>query len=335
MPVSPAHGSGAPSACVTGTGSYLPQRILTNQELEEWVETTDEWIRSRTGICERRIASAEETTSDLAVHAARRALEGAGRAAEEVELLVLATSTPDYLLPSTACVVQGKLGAHCPAFDVMAVCSGFVYALDVAWRYLTSGAVGSALVIGAETYSRILNWQDRTTCVFFGDGAGAVLLGQGPPGHGLLASSLHADGKAYDVIWVPAGGARQPATTPDLDPAALCFHMDGPLVWEFATEALPACVRSCLSQCHLTPRDIDLLVPHQANATILAEGARKLGLANERVYSNLDRYGNTSAASVPIALDEAAQGGKIQAGDLVTLVGYGGGLTWGACALRW
>jgi len=321
---------------VAGTGSYLPPKVVTNFDLEKMVDTTDEWIVTKTGIRERRVVEDGVCTSDLGVEAAERALEDAGMDAEDVDLIVLATSSPDVVLPSTACIIQGKLGAvNAAAFDVMGVCAGFVYALDVGSKYVADGTCDNALIIGAEAYSRIINWRDRTTCVFFGDGAGACVLGETEEGKGVLASYLRADGAGRRVIQVPAGGSEMPVTHELIDRALQYFHMDGRAVWNFAIRAVPDAVRQVLRRCRLRVEDVDLLVAHQSNINIIKAGMEALGLPMEKTYTNLDRYGNTAAASIPIALDEARRKGKVEDGDLVVLAGYGAGLAWGANAVRW
>ena len=309
---------------IVGTGSYLPPRIVTNQELATRVDTTDEWIVSRTGIRQRHIADERQTSSDLALEAARAALAAAGTTAGDLDLIIVATSTPDYVFPSTACLLQAKLGVRgCAAFDVQAVCSGFVYALAVADSFLRSGQSRNALVIGAEVFSRILDWNDRATCVLFGDGAGAVVL-RADERPGVHASVLHADGSQAGILAVPGnvcGGkiVGSPFLT-----------MDGPAVFKFAVRVLDEVAREILARCGMEIKDVDWLIPHQANVRILDATAKRLGLPAEKVVVTVDRHGNTSAASVPLALDLALRDGRIKRGHKVMLQGVGGGFTWGA-----
>jgi 3-oxoacyl-[acyl-carrier-protein] synthase III len=309
---------------IVGTGSYLPPRVVTNHELATRVDTTDEWIVSRTGIRQRHIADERQTSSDLALEAARAALAAAGTTAGDLDLIIVATSTPDYVFPSTACLLQAKLGVRgCAAFDVQAVCSGFVYALAVADSFVRSGQSRNALVIGAEVFSRILDWNDRATCVLFGDGAGAVVL-RADERPGVHASVLHADGSQAGILAVPGnvcGGkiVGSPFLT-----------MDGPAVFRFAVRVLDEVARETVARCGMQLGDIDWLIPHQANVRILDATAKRLGLPAEKVIITVDRHGNTSAASVPLALDLAVRDGRIKRGHKVMLQGVGGGFTWGA-----
>jgi len=320
---------------IAGTGSYLPPKVMTNQDWTKYVETSDEWIFSKTGIKERRIAEPDVCTSDLAVKAAEAALKDTGVTAEELDLIILATSSPDIPLSATAPIVQAKLGAaNAGAFDVGNVCSGFVYALEAGAR-MGTGGLKNVLVVGAETYSRILNWGDRTTCVFFGDGAGAVVLSEAEKSAGVLGSYLRADGRGCKVIEIPAGGVMMPVTHEVIDKGLQYLFMDGKAVWDFATVALPEAVRAVLKKCDLTVEDVGLIVPHQSNVNIIKFSMDALGLPMEKAYVNLNRVGNTAGASIPIALDEAAREGRIRKGDIVVTVGYGGGLAWGANAIRW
>jgi len=314
---------------IAGTGRYLPQRILTNHELAERVATSDEWIRSRTGICQRHIAADDEKTSDLAFFAARAALASASLAPADVDLIVVATTTPDMVFPSTACILQAKLGARGgPAFDVQAVCSGFVYALAIADRMVASGLARNALVVGAEIYSRILNWNDRGTCVLFGDGAGAVVIVPSAT-PGILSAHLHADGHYKDILCVPGQVSRGAITgTPFL-------HMDGHAVFKFAVKVLADVAREALEANAKTVADIDWLIPHQANIRIMAATAKKLELSDKKVISTVDAHANTSAASIPLALDVAVRDGRIREGQHLMLVGVGGGFTWGSVFVRW
>jgi 3-oxoacyl-[acyl-carrier-protein] synthase-3 len=313
---------------VSGTGSALPRRQVTNAELASTVDTTDEWIVERTGIRNRYIASDGETTGSLATDAARRALESAGIDATEIGLIVLATATPDQTFPSTATKVQAALGIDdCVAFDVHAVCTGFLYALSVADSMLRSGNADKALVIGAETFSRILDWEDRATCVLFGDGAGALVLSAQESGDGILATKLHADGRHNDLLFVDGG----PSTTGTVGK----LRMKGREVFRHAVVNLAQVLNEVLSSAGLTAADVDWVVPHQANARILDATAKKLGLPSEKVVVTVDRHANTSAASVPLAFDTAIRDGRIKRGDIVVLEAMGGGFTWGAAALRY
>ena len=319
---------------ITGTGSYLPPNRLTNAQLAaqlaaRGVETSDEWIVARTGIEARHFAAPDVTSSDLGVEAARRAIEAAGLQAADIDLIIVATSTPDMVFPSAACILQHKLGiAGCPAFDLQAVCSGFVYALTVADAMIKTGAASRALVIGAEVFSRILDFSDRTTCVLFGDGAGAVVL-EASQEPGILASDLHADGQHVGILCVPgqvSGG--QVVGSPLLT-------MDGQAVFKLAVGVLESAARATLAKACLTEADIDWLIPHQANLRIMRSTAKKLNLPLEKLIVTVDQHGNTSAASIPLALDEAVRSGKVKKGDLLMLEGVGGGFTWGAVLLRY
>jgi 3-oxoacyl-[acyl-carrier-protein] synthase-3 len=314
---------------IAGTGSYLPARVVTNAELARRVDTSDEWVRSRTGICQRYIAADNEKTSDLALAASRRALEAAGLAPGDVDLIVVATTTPDMIFPSTACILQAKLGTHRgAAFDVQAVCSGFVYALALADGMVKSGAARNALVVGAEIYSRILDWNDRGTCVLFGDGAGAVVLVPSAT-PGILSSHLHADGQYRDILSVPGGVANGAiAGRPFL-------QMDGSAVFKFAVRVLSEVAHEALDANRLAPENIDWLIPHQANIRIMDATMKKLGLPHERMVSTVAQHANTSAASIPLALDVAVRDGRIRAEQHVMLVGVGGGFTWGSVLVRW
>jgi len=314
---------------ITGTGRYLPARVVTNNELAERVATSDEWIRTRTGIHQRHIAANDEETSDLALHASRAALAAAALAPADVDLIIVATTTPDVVFPSTACILQAKLGAHGgPAFDVQAVCSGFVYALAIADSMVSGGLARNALVVGAEIYSRILDWKDRSTCVLFGDGAGAVvLLPSDAPG--ILSAHLHADGHYKDILCVP-GQIKRGAVS-----GAPFVHMDGHAVFKFAVKVLAEVASEALAANGKTTADVDWLIPHQANIRIMDATAKKLGIAPARVISTVDVHANTSAASIPLALDVAVRDGRIRAGDHLMLVGVGGGFTWGSVFVRW
>jgi 3-oxoacyl-[acyl-carrier-protein] synthase-3 len=309
---------------ITGTGSYLPPRVVTNDELAARLDTSDEWIRSRTGIARRHIADKSQASSDLALEASRRALEAAGTDAGRIDLIVVATSTPDYVFPSSACLLQAKLGAKgCAAFDVQAVCSGFVYALATADSFLKNGVYKNALVVGAEVFSRILDWNDRGTCVLFGDGAGAVVLtADSKPG--IHASVLHADGSQVDLLSVPGNVSNGCVV------GSPFLQMNGQGVFKFAVKVLDEVARETVAAAGMTLQDIDWLIPHQANVRILDATARKLGLPPEKLVVTVDHHANTSAASVPLALDEFVRAGKIRAGHRVMMQGVGGGFTWGA-----
>jgi 3-oxoacyl-[acyl-carrier-protein] synthase-3 len=322
---------------IIGTGSYLPQTVWTNEDLiTKGLETTDEWVFQRTGIKKRHIAATDEATSDLAVKAALRAMEAAGIAANEIDLIVLATSSPDMIQPSTAAIVQGKLGAvNAAAFDVGAVCAGFVYAMVTAVGMMRGFAqYKKVLVIGAETYSRILDWKDRTTCVFFGDGAGAVVLSE-TKAPGYLSHFVMNDGTGAEVIKFPAGGSRLPASAQTLMDGLHSFQMDGKKVWDFAIRAMPDAVRKSCEYAGCDTTDIDLLISHQANINIIQKSMEALGLPMEKTHVTIRETANTSGASIPIALDFAVKAGKLKKNDLLALVGFGGGLSWGSMLLKW
>ncbi len=319
-----------PHSRIVGTGRYLPAAALTNDDLvRRGVETSDEWVRTRTGIAQRHVAAEGESTSDLALAASREALSAAGLAAADVDLIVVATTTPDMVFPSTACILQDKLGARGgPAFDVQAVCSGFVYALTIADGMLKTGAARNALVVGAEIYSRILDWSDRKTCVLFGDGAGAVVLAPSDR-PGLVATRLHADGSHRGMLCVP-GQVRNGAVWGDP-----FVHMDGQAVFKFAVRVLTEVADEALAAASMARSSIDWLVPHQANRRIMDATAKRLEVPHERVVVTVDRHANTSAASIPLALDEAVRDGRIRAGQHVMMLGVGGGFTWGSALVRW
>ncbi|HEX8738956.1 MAG TPA: beta-ketoacyl-ACP synthase III [Casimicrobiaceae bacterium] len=314
---------------IAATGRYLPRQVLTNVELSERVNTSDAWIRERTGIAQRHIAAPGEQTSDLALAAAREALAAASMQASDVDLVIVATTSPDMVFPSTACILQDKLGVHGgPAFDVQAVCSGFVYALAIADRMVADGMARNALVVGAEIYSRILDWSDRSTCVLFGDGAGAVVLVPSAT-PGIVSSHLHADGRYRNILCVP-GQVQSGAVT-----GTPFVQMDGPGVFKFAVRVLAEVALEALSANGMTAAAVDWLIPHQANVRIMDATARKLGIPPERVVSTVDLHANTSAASIPLALDVAVRDGRIVSGQHVLLLGVGGGFTWGSVLLRW
>lgn len=322
---------------ITGTGYYVPSKTLTNKDLTKMVNTTEEWIFGKVGVKERHIADQTEATSDLALYASLDALRDAKTQADEIDLIVLATSTPDMIQPSTAAILQGKLGAvNSAAFDVGAVCAGFVYALSVAYSMLYANKnYRKALVIGAETYSRILDWTDRNTCVFFGDGAGAVVLSKNDASDGIKNYFIKNDGRGASVIKFLAGGSRYPASSDTLEKNMHRFEMQGKIVWDFATKYCPIAVEKVISEAGLKNKDIDLLISHQANINIIKSSMNSLGLGMEKTYTNLDKYGNTSGASIPIALAEADDKGLLHKGDNVVLVGFGGGLSYGALYLKW
>ena len=324
------------AAHISGWGRYAPARVLTNDELSRMVDTSEEWIQQRTGILERRVAGSDETTASMSLRAARAALDVAELDPRKVELIIVATVTPDYVFPSTACLVQDALGARSAgAFDLSAGCSGFVYALSVAADLIVAGRYDNALVIGAETLSRITDWSDRDTCVLFGDGAGALVLqASGAPG-GVLASVLGADGSGGDLLKLPAGGSVHPATIETVNQRQHYIHMDGREVFRFATRAMPEATREVVKLVGLKVEDIALFVPHQANGRIIQSAVRALGIPPDRVFTNLARYGNTSSASVPMALAEAIDEGRVQKGDLVVCASFGAGLAWAATAIEW
>ena len=320
-------------ARIAGTGSYLPEKVLTNADLAEFVDTSDEWIVSRTGIRERHVAAEGETTGDLAYHAAVRALEAAGVDASELDLIVLGTTTPDLIFPSTACLLQHRLGANgCPAFDVNAACSGFIYALSVADKFIRSGAAKTALVVGAETLTRMLDWSDRSTCVLFGDGAGAVVL-KADSEAGILSTHLHADGGKKELLWNPVGVSA--GFKLDEPNAGVKVMMTGNEVFKHAVKALDSVVEETLEANGLDRHEIDWLIPHQANLRIIEATAKRLDMPMDRVVVTVDKHGNTSSGSVPLALDAAVREGKIQRGQLVLLEAFGGGFTWGSALLRY
>jgi 3-oxoacyl-[acyl-carrier-protein] synthase III len=321
-----------PYARLIGTGSYLPERVLTNAELAQRVDTSDEWIRERTGIAQRHVAAEGETTGDLAYEAALRALDAAGVKASEIELIVLGTTTPDIIFPSTACLVQHRLGANgCAAFDVNAACSGFIYALGIANQFIRAGTVKTALVIGAETLTRMLDWDDRGTCVLFGDGAGAAVL-RADSEPGVLSTHLHADGGYKHLLYNPVGVS---AGFRDEKNHGVRVLMAGNEVFKVAVKTLDAVVEETLAANNLDKSAIDWLIPHQANLRIISATAKRLAMPMERVVVTVDRHGNTSAASVPLALDEAIRSGKVQRGELLLLEAFGGGFTWGSALLRY
>lgn len=320
---------------ILGTGSSVPEKVVTNFDLERVVETSDEWITTRTGIKERRIAAPSETTSTFALLASQKALESARVSPEELDCIIVATVTPDMLFPSTACILQHALGAkNAFAFDLEAGCTGFVYALAVAEKYLLAEGKGKALVVGAETLSKIVDWQDRATCVLFGDGAGAAVLGLDDR-PGILATYLGADGGGAHLLELPAGGSRMPASLETVNQRLHYIKMNGNEVFKFAVRVVEEASLKVLAKAQKTVDDVHLFIPHQANIRIIQSAAKRLGIPEEKIFVNVDRYGNTSAASIPIALDEALRLQRIREGDVVLLVGFGAGLTWGAALIEW
>jgi len=314
----------------------VPPRVLTNFDLARMVDTSDEWIRTRTGIVERHIAAPEVATSDLALDAGRPALERAGLAAQELDLVIVATVTPDMQFPATACIVQDRLGAsRAGALDIEAGCSGFVYAVSLASQAIATGMCANALVIGAETLSRVVDWSDRAYCVIPGDGAGAAVLRPAPPGRGLLSFVLGADGSGADLLKMAAGGSRLPATAETIKQGLHYAYMDGQEIFRFAVSVVGDLATECLDRAGLTLADVDLIIPHQANARIIEACAKRMSAPQEKWVCNVDRYGNTSAASIPIALAECVEAGRLAEGDLVLLIAFGAGLTYAAAAIRW
>ena len=321
---------------IAGVGSYVPERILTNADLEKMVSTSDEWIVTRTGIRERRIAAPDQFTSDMATIAAQRAMAQAGITADQIDLIIVATVTPDMPFPSTACLVQHKLGAtRAAAFDLEAACSGFIYALEVGQQFIMSRTYDTVLVIGADKLSAITDWQDRNTCVLFGDGAGAAIMQNRPHCHGLLTAVMGADGGKADLLSLPGGGSRSPASHSTVDGRLHYLRMEGREVFKNAVNAMLTASREALGRCELEVGHLKLIIPHQANRRIIDALGERMGARPDQVFANLDKYGNTSAASVAIALDEAVHQGRIQRGDLVMMVAFGGGLTWGAAIIEW
>jgi 3-oxoacyl-[acyl-carrier-protein] synthase-3 len=317
---------------VIGSGGYLPEKVMTNADLEKMVDTSDEWIVSRSGVRERRIAADGEHTVDLAEHATRRAIETAGIDVRDIDLIVVATTTPDQVFPSTACLLQKRLGIHgCPAFDVQAVCTGFVYALDVADKFVRTNSAECALVVGAETFSRIIDWTDRNTCVLFGDGAGAVLL-KAADKPGIISSHLHADGQYTELLEVPAGVSKSYDKVINGEAYVI---MGGAEVFKVAVKRLGSIVDETLEANNMKKSDVTWLVPHQANIRIITATAKKLGLSMDHVVVTIDRHGNTSAASIPLAFDEAVRDGRIKRGDTVLMEAFGGGFTWGSVLLNY
>lgn len=324
------------NAGILGTGFYVPEKIMTNADLEKIVETSDEWIVERTGIKERRIAEDNQPMSDLALRAAKDALADAGVAAEDLDLIIVATLTSDRIIPSTACMIQNLLGAkHAAAFDLSAACSGFAYAASVAAQFIETGAYKKALVIGAETLSKYINWEDRNTCVLFGDGAGAAVLGQVEEGYGILSFDLGSDGSGGDAIQIPSSGSLMPVSRESIDQKLNLIHMNGRDVFKFAVKAMGKTVKNSLAKIDMPQEKIDWLVPHQANIRIIESAAKRLSMPMDKVIVNIHKYGNMSAACIPIALAEAAAAKRFKKGDIIALSGFGAGLTWASCIIRW
>jgi 3-oxoacyl-[acyl-carrier-protein] synthase-3 len=321
---------------ITGIGHYLPERVLTNTEMERMVDTTDEWIVTRTGIRERRIAAPEQASSDLAYEAAREAMADAGVTAGDLDLIIVGTATPDMLFPATACVLQDRLGARrAGAFDLSAACSSWAYAAAVAHGYVSAGLADTVLVVGAETLSKITNYKDRSTSVLFGDSAGATVIRPAEPGQGFLSFYLGADGAGGPLITLPAGGSRLPASYETVEREQHYLQMNGREVYKFAVRVIPRAIEEAVQRAGLRLDDVDWFIPHQANIRIIDAAASRLGQPREKFFVNVERFGNTSSASVPVALYEAVRSGRIQPGHLAVLVAFGGGLTWASCALRW
>lgn len=328
------------ASSIIGTGSYMPEKVLTNDDLSKIVDTSDEWITTRTGIRERRIAAEDQATSDMAAEAARRALTAAGVTPEEVNLIVVATVTPDMFFPSTACFVQKKIGAsNAVCFDISAACSGFLYALQVARHFINTGNRTTALVIGAEKLSSLINWQDRNTCVLFGDGAGAVVIRRAEeetdaPGR-VLSTVMGSDGNLADLLKVPGGGSACPITAENALSRPNTIHMEGRETFKHAVTRMCQASEQALEMAGLKKEDITLIIPHQANLRIIQAIADRLGLPHDKAFINLDKYGNTSAATIPVALDEANRAGRLKRGDILLLVAFGGGFTWASSVVRW
>ena len=325
------------SVSIVGTGSYVPERVLTNEELSKSVDTTDEWITSRTGIKTRRIAAKDEHTSDMAARAALAAMEQANVKPEEIDLILLATASPDMIFPATACFVQTKLGAkNAACLDVSAACAGFLFAVEIGQQFITSHTYDTVLVIGAEKLSSITNWTDRNTCVLFGDGAGALILQHRDAGaHGIIATHIGSDGNYSDILWMPGGGCRTPITAENAHQHLQTIHMSGKDVYKQAVVSMIDASKKALDKAGLTIEDITCVIPHQANVRIIEAIADRLKISIDRFFVNLDRYGNTSAAAVAIALDEANRSGRLKRGDYILMVVFGGGLTWSSTVIEW
>lgn len=329
-------GTQARGVSIVGTGSYLPQKILTNADMEKIVDTSHEWIHTRTGISARHIARDDEATSDMSVVAAERALRSAGVQAGDVDMIMVATITPDMVFPNTACLVQNRIGAkRAFCFDVEAACSGFVYGIEIARQFVSSGAIQTALIIGGEKLSSITDWKDRTTCVLFGDGAGAVVMQHREGTRGIMSSMIGSDGALADLLKMPAGGSRDPASVRSVENRLHYIKMEGREVFKHAVRCMSDACQKALDRCGLSVADVKLIIPHQANMRIIQAIADRLGAPPEKVCVNLERVGNMSSASIPVALDEAVREGRLKKGDVVLFVAFGGGFTWGATVLEW
>lgn len=322
-------------SAIRGLGAYVPERVLTNFDLEKMVDTTDEWIRTRTGIVTRHIAAKDQSASDLGVEAARMALKNANLSPADIDLILVATITPDMFFPSTACMIQTKLGAKCGAFDLAAACSGFVYAITVADSFIRSGMYKNILVIGSEVISGFIDWTDRSTCVLFGDGAGAAVVSRSTDSHGILENSLGSDGSQGELLKIPAGGSCLPPSAETVKQGLHSLKMQGAELFKVAVKTMENAVREVVAKAGLQVSDIDCLIPHQANMRILQAVAERLEIPSEKVFINVERYGNMSSASTAIAFYEAVQTGKIKKGDYVVLVAFGGGLTWASTLIKW
>jgi 3-oxoacyl-[acyl-carrier-protein] synthase-3 len=321
---------------IKGSGSYTPEKILTNFDLEKMVDTSDEWITSRTGIKERRIADENTATSDLATKAALKAIEEAKVNSSEIDMIIVATVTPDMFFPSTACFVQKNINAiNATAFDISAACSGFIYGLSIASQFISSGEVKTVLLIGAETMSKVVDWQDRNTCILLGDGAGAVILGEVEDGKGILSVYTLSDGSKTNLLMVPSGGSREPISIEVIKKRSHYMKMEGNEVFKFAIRGMEKSIDEALKKANLTYEDVTLFIPHQANIRIIDSLTKRMGLPKDRVFTNLDKYGNTSAASIPIALDEAIKSGRVKSGDIILMSSFGSGFTMGAAVIRW
>jgi 3-oxoacyl-[acyl-carrier-protein] synthase III len=321
---------------IIGLGSYAPHRRLTNEDLTRMVDTSDEWIVARTGIRERRICEPNEATSDMAVAAARQAMETAGVTAADIELILIGTVTPDYRVPSAACIVQKKLGAsNAAAIDIVAACAGFINGLSIGNAFIKSGQYRRILVVGVEKLSSITDYKDRNTCVLFGDGAGAVILEKTEEDSGILSTFLKSDGRHTELLWIPDGGSVSPIHSPDLQNKRTYLIMNGSEIFKHAVRMMSDASLKALADAGLTGDDVSLMIPHQANIRIIEATARKLGVPSEKVFLNIEKYGNTSSASVPMALNEAVRAGKVKKGDIILITAFGGGLTWASAVIRW
>lgn len=321
---------------IIGIGSFLPEKILTNYDLEKMVETSDEWITTRTGIKERRVLEPEKAASDMAIEASKKALKSANLNPTDIDLVIVATMSGDMITPSTACIVQDKLGCKkAAAFDISAACSGFVYGMSIAYGFIKSGIYKNILLVATEAMSRILDWEDRGTCILFGDGAGATVISEVPNGKGILEIELGSDGSGKEHLLIPSGGSRRPTSKETLDNREQYLKMEGSEVFKFAVRKIDETCKNVLEKTGLNSDDIDLFIPHQANTRIIDSAIKKLKIPREKTFVNLNKYGNMSAASIPVALDEALKEGKIKDEDNILLVGFGGGLTWGSTILKW